>query len=92
MKKRLLIFLLLSSIGWLILFSRVVYIQVILGEDLQSKAYEQQTRDRLIAPQRGSILDRNGVGLAMTETVNTISVIPVQIKQKIGRASCRERV
>ena len=82
MKKRLLIFLLLSSIGWLILFSRVVYIQVILGEDLQSKAYEQQTRDRLIAPQRGSILDRNGVGLAMTETVNTISVIPVQIKQK----------
>lgn len=82
MKKRLLLFLFLSSIGWLILFGRVVYIQVILGEDLQSKAYEQQTRDRLIAPQRGSILDRNGVGLAMTETVNSISVIPVQVKQK----------
>ncbi len=74
MKKRLLIFLFLASIGWLILFARVVYIQ--------SKAYEQQTRDRLIAPKRGSILDRNGVGLALTETVNTISVIPIQVKQK----------
>ena len=82
MKKRLLIFLFLASIGWLILFARVVYIQVVLGEDLQSKAYEQQTRDRLIAPKRGSILDRNGVGLALTETVNTISVIPIQVKQK----------
>ena len=76
------LFLFLSSVGWFILFGRVVYIQVILGEDLQSKAYEQQTRDRLIAPQRGSILDRNGVGLAMTETVNSISVIPIQVKQK----------
>ena len=82
MKKRLLIFLFLASIGWLILFARVVYIQVVLGEDLQSKAYEQQTRDRLIEPKRGSILDRNGVGLALTETVNTISVIPIQVKQK----------
>lgn len=81
-KKRLLLFLFLSSVGWFILFGRVVYIQVILGEDLQSKAYEQQTRDRLIVPQRGSILDRNGVGLAMTETVNSISVIPIQVKQK----------
>lgn len=82
MKKRLLIFLFLASIGWLILFARVVYIQVVQGEELQSKAYEQQTRDRLIAPKRGSILDRNGVGLALTETVNTISVIPIQVKQK----------
>ncbi len=82
MKKRLLIFLFLANIGWLILFARVVYIQVVQGEDLQSKAYEQQTRDRLIAPKRGSILDRNGVGLALTETVNTISVIPIQVKQK----------
>ena len=82
MKKRLLVFLFLANIGWLILFARVVYIQVFLGEDLQSKAYEQQTRDRLIAPKRGSILDRNGVGLALTETVNTVSVIPVQVKQK----------
>ena len=67
MKIRLLIFLFVGSIGWLILFARVVYIQVVQGEDLQSKAYEQQTRDRLIAPKRGSILDRNGVGLANSQ-------------------------
>ncbi len=45
-------------------------------------AYEQQTRDRLIMPKRGSILDRNGVGVALTETVNAVSVIPVQVKEK----------
>ncbi len=37
-EKRLLIFLFLASIGWLILFARVVYIQVVQGEDLQSKS------------------------------------------------------
>lgn len=81
MKKRLLVFLFLSSIGCLILFARVIYIQVVQGEELQRQAYEQQTRDRLIAPKRGSILDRNGIGIAMTETVNTISVIPAQVKE-----------
>lgn len=44
--------------------------------------YEQQTRDRLITPNRGSILDRNGVGIAMTETVNAVSVIHAQIKDE----------
>ena len=45
-------------------------------------AYEQQTRDRLITPKRGSILDRNGEGIALTETVNAVSVIPVQVQEK----------
>ena len=49
---------------------------------MQELAYEQQTRDRLITPKRGSILDRNGEGIALTETVNAVSVIPVQVKEK----------
>jgi stage V sporulation protein D (sporulation-specific penicillin-binding protein) len=58
---------------------RVLYIQVFQGEDLQARAFEQQTRDRLIRPNRGSIYDRNMVGLAVTETVASISVIYAQI-------------
>jgi stage V sporulation protein D (sporulation-specific penicillin-binding protein) len=38
-------------------------------------AAEQQTRDRLLTPNRGAILDRNMVGIAKTETVSSVSVI-----------------
>ncbi|MCL2840082.1 MAG: penicillin-binding transpeptidase domain-containing protein [Defluviitaleaceae bacterium] len=63
-----------------LLAGRVLFLQVAQGEDLQAKAFEQQTRDRLIRPNRGSIYDRNMVGLATTEGVATISVIYAQIR------------
>ena len=58
------------------------FIELFRAEELQELAYEQQTRDRLITPKRGAILDRNGAGIALTETVNAVSVIPVQVKEK----------
>ena len=81
-KKRLLVFLFCSMFGYLLLVGRVAFIEFFRAEKLQEMAYEQQTRDRLITPKRGSILDRNGEGIALTETVNAVSVIPVQVKEK----------
>lgn len=81
-KKRLLIFLFCSMFGYLLLTGRLVFIELFRAEEWQEMAYEQQTRDRLITPKRGSILDRNGEGIALTETVNAVSVIPVQVKEK----------
>ena len=81
-KKRLLIFLFCSMFGYCLLMGRVAFIGIFRAEELQKMAYEQQTRDRLITPKRGAILDRNGEGIAMTETVNAVSVIPVQIREK----------
>lgn len=81
-KKRLLIFLFCSMFGYLLLTGRLVFIEFFRAEEWQELAYEQQTRDRLITPKRGSILDRNGEGIALTETVNAVSVIPVQVKEK----------
>lgn len=81
-KKKLLIFLFCSMFGYLLLTGRLVFIELFRAEEWQEMAYEQQTRDRLITPKRGSILDRNGEGIALTETVNAVSVIPVQIKEK----------
>lgn len=81
-KKKLLIFLFCSMFGYLLLTGRLVFIELFRAEEWQELAYEQQTRDRLITPKRGSILDRNGEGIALTETVNAVSVIPVQIKEK----------
>ena len=81
-KKRLLLFLFCSMCGYLLLTGRLVFIELFRAEELQELAYEQQTRDRLITPKRGAILDRNGEGIALTETVNAVSVIPVQVKEK----------
>ena len=58
---------------------RILYIQVVRGEYLQELAFEQQTRDRLIRPTRGSIYDRNMIELAATETVASVSVIYAQM-------------
>jgi len=72
----------------LLLLGRVLYIQAVQGPALQARAYEQQTRDRLIAPRRGDILDRNMTGLAVTETVASVSVVRAQVKdaEEVARA------
>ena len=59
-KKRLLLFLFCSMCGYLLLTGRLAFIELFRAEELQELAYEQQTRDRLITPKRGAILDRNG--------------------------------
>ncbi|MCI8804574.1 MAG: PASTA domain-containing protein [Clostridiales bacterium] len=79
MKKRLLFFLLCFEFCFLSLIIRVFYIQYFESEFLQEKAYEQQTRDRLIKPKRGDILDRNLNDIAKTQTVCSVSVIHAQI-------------
>jgi len=64
---------------FIIFLGRVLFIQIYHGEDLQARAFEQQTRDRVIRPNRGSIYDRNMISLATTETVASISVIYAQM-------------
>ncbi|MCI8310564.1 MAG: hypothetical protein HFJ45_10590 [Clostridia bacterium] len=53
-------------------------------------AYVQQTLDRTINPNRGTIYDRNGEILAMSASVETITVNPTNIskdnKEKVARA------
>lgn len=80
-KKKLLFFLMLFEIVICVLCARIFFIQSIEADFWQSKAYEQQTRDRLIAPNRGAIFDRNMNGIAKTETVASVSVIHAQIKE-----------
>ncbi|MDL2248313.1 penicillin-binding protein 2 [Tyzzerella sp. OttesenSCG-928-J15] len=80
--KKKLIFILFAIMAVLVfLGGRVFYIQYFEADFLQAKAYEQQTRDRLIKPNRGAIFDRNMTGIALTETVSSISVIHNQIKE-----------
>ncbi|MCL2873868.1 MAG: penicillin-binding transpeptidase domain-containing protein [Defluviitaleaceae bacterium] len=81
-KKKMLFVLAAFQAILLMLIVRVIYIEYVQGEFLQEMAYIQQTRDRLIAPKRGDILDRNMVGIARSETVASISVIHNQLQNK----------
>lgn len=73
------------------LLTRIACIQFIQGEELQAMAYRQQTLDRKINPKRGTIYDATGkVALAVSATVQTITVNPVNIakedKEKVAKA------
>lgn len=73
-----------------LLVVRIGYIQFVQGEELQTLAYVQQTLDRTINPSRGTIYDRNGITLAMSASVETVTVNPTNIskdnKEKVARA------
>ena len=53
-------------------------------------AYVQQTLDRTINPNRGTIYDRNGDVLAKSASVETVTVNPTNIvgenKEKVAKA------
>ncbi len=88
LKKKLVFILLLFTVLITLLYGKVLYIQIFQGEYYQKLAFEQQTRDRLIAPRRGDILDRNSVKLATTKSAFSVSVIHNQIED--GERVARE--
>ena len=81
-KKRMLMILAGLIILFMLLVGRMFYWQVVRAEDMQQKAYAQQTKNRIISPKRGTIYDTNGVVLARSVSVETISVTPKNIENK----------
>ena len=80
-RRRLVFTLVICEIILIALIFRIFYIQYFKGQEYQALAYEQQTRDRLISPERGEIQDRNGNAIATNESVASISVIHAQVKE-----------
>ncbi len=81
-KGKLVFILIVFIILFALLSARFVYWQVVRAEELSQKAYSQQTKNSIISPKRGSIMDKNGVVLARSVTVETISVTPDNVKYK----------
>ncbi len=80
-KKRLLTVLVIFSIITISLILRTGYIQIVKGQSLQNMAYEQQNRGRIISPKRGTIFDTNGKELAVSASVDTVTVNPKDIEK-----------
>lgn len=81
-KRRVIALLFIFILALIALFCRMFYWQILRGAELRNSAYSQQTKNRVISPNRGKILDRNGIVLAESVTVETISVTPKNIKEK----------
>lgn len=73
-----------------LLITRIGWIQFVQGSELQTLAYIQQNLDRKINPKRGTIYDSTGVELAVSATVETVTVNPTNIseenKEKVAKA------
>jgi len=74
----------------LALIGRIGWIMFVKGGVYKESAYNQQTSDRVISPKRGTIYDSTGKQLAISASVDTISINPNLIadknKEKIATA------
>jgi stage V sporulation protein D (sporulation-specific penicillin-binding protein) len=80
--KKLKIALMISFFAFIFLICRLFYLQIIDGSHLSSLATRQQTTSSEISSKRGNIYDSTGASLAISETVDTISINPSKIKGK----------
>lgn len=80
-QKRMLGFYLMFAAIIVLLVIRTGYLTIISGPALRAEAEEQQTRDSLVSPKRGTIYDRNRKVLAQSASAEMVCVVPVEIKE-----------
>lgn len=82
-QKRILAALVICLIIAVLLFARLVYIQVIKSNHYRQMAYEQQTRERKVSAKRGTIYDATGTKvLAQSVSVSSIKAVPNSVENK----------
>jgi cell division protein FtsI (penicillin-binding protein 3) len=67
--------------------ARLVWVQTVDAEKLAARAERQRLRELVLAPRRGSILDREGESLAKTVDARTVYAVPHSIKDATGTAN-----
>ncbi|NUH82640.1 stage V sporulation protein D [Bacillus firmus] len=85
-RKRLTAALFVGILVFLIIDLRLGYVQFFLGNVLTDGAKELWSRDIPFEPERGEIVDRNGVPLATNVSAPTVYVVPRQIKDPADAA------
>ena len=75
----------LITLGFLAVIAKLSYIIFIKGSDYKRLAYAQQTKSQIISSNRGTIYDSNGEVLAVSVSVDTVSINPDKVKYKSGK-------
>lgn len=79
-RKRLMIALFVGILIFFIIAVRLGYVQFFLGDMLTERAKGSWSRNIPFEPQRGEIVDRNGVALATNVSAPTVYVVPRQVR------------
>jgi stage V sporulation protein D (sporulation-specific penicillin-binding protein) len=79
-RKRLAVALFIGIVLFLIIDVRLGYVQFVLGDTLTNLAKDSWSRNIPFEPERGEIVDRNGVALATNISAPTVYIVPRQIK------------
>ncbi len=69
-----------------VIAGRLAYLQLVNYEDMRSHALNQYSSTMILPASRGTITDRNGKILAMSETVETVFISPGGIKAAEDRS------
>lgn len=77
---RLIFFGIILSIAFFIVVGHLAIIQFVEGKKWSDKAYNQQIKNQIISPNRGTIYDAKGEILAQSIPVDTISLNPEKLK------------
>ena len=78
--KKTIIFLgVLFSLIILFLIIRLFFIQILEGDALRQRAYNQQSINQIISAKRGNIYDATGKALAISASVDTVTINPILI-------------
>jgi penicillin-binding protein 2 len=72
-------------ICFVLLASRLFYLQVVRHTDLQEQAENNRTAIVPVVPNRGLILDRNGVILATNYSAYTLEIMPSRITRSLDK-------
>src|SRR3954451_16036840 len=66
--------------------ARAAWLGTIKGGSLQTAARSQQVADNTVPARRGTIVDRHGVELAVSESASDISATPYLVKDPVAAA------
>src|SRR5450759_3668187 len=78
-RDRLLVANIVVVLGFLLVASRLVYLQIVRHDDLLEQAENNRTAIVPVVPNRGLILDRNGIVLATNYSAYTLEVTPSKV-------------
>lgn len=76
----------ISTIIFIVLVGHIFILQFIRGSELSEKAYNQQVKNQILSPSRGTIFDSNGEILAQSIPVDTVSINPGKITYANSKA------
>jgi penicillin-binding protein 2 len=72
-------------VAFLLLASRLVYLQVVRHQDLSEQAENNRTSIVPVVPNRGLILDRNGIVLATNYSAYTLEIMPARLPGSLDK-------